>query len=356
MLKQIALSLTLALSLLAVPCLAQDIKISGTPEKLNLVWQARFTAPEDDFSQLPPIEGVNIVSPCWFAITNSAGNISDKARVTYADNLHSKGYKVWALITNSFNPDLTHDLLQNKAGRAHAIEQMLFYADKYKLDGYNLDFENIAGWDRDLLTDFTKEITNALHAKDLTVSMDITIPSGELYWSECYDRLALGKTLDYVMLMTYDQHHPNGHRSGPNASLGWVEKNLVKTLEFIPKDKLLLGLPLYMRSWQHKYNRSYAIGKTLSMAGAEKLLKEKKITHVWQEKDGQYYFTYQGNDNTTYKIWQENKTSLALKADLVNKYALAGIASWRKGFETPDVWPELNMVLSGLNSPIYIGN
>ena len=28
--------------------------------------------------------------------------------------------------------------------------------------------------------------------------------------------------------------------------------------------------------------------------------------------------------------------------DLVKKYKLAGVASWRKGFETKDIWPMIN--------------
>lgn len=32
----------------------------------------------------------------------------------------------------------------------------------------------------------------------------------------------------------------------------------------------------------------------------------------------------------------------ALKSRFSQKYKLAGVASWRKGFETKDIWPMIN--------------
>lgn len=330
-----------------IPVAASTIKISGSPDKINLVWQSNFSKAQDDFSQLPPVEGVNIVSPCWFDIININGFIRNKANMQYAKLLHKKGYKIWALITNSFNPELTHLILQNKEARAYIIEQMLTFAEQYQLEGYNLDFENIKDNDRDLLTDFVKEITVALKKQKLMVSMDVTVPSGEPYWSNCYDRKALGETVDYVMLMAYDEHHPSSKHIGSTASINWVKKGLESTLKNIPAEKLVLGLPLYMRIWQQNKETGKVTGKTLSMPQAEKLISEKNIRPQWLDGQGQYYLEY-SEGKITYKVWQENKYSLQLKAALVSKYGLAGIASWRKGFETPDVWPALEDAMKGL--------
>jgi len=331
----------------STPVVASAIKASGSPDKINLVWQPNFTRAQDDFSQLPPVEGVNIVSPCWFDIINVNGFIRNKANVKYSKSLHKKGYKIWALITNSFNPEVTHLVLENKESRSYVIEQMLAYAKQYQLDGYNLDFENIEDNDRDLLTDFVKEITAALKKENLIVSMDITVPSGEPYWSNCYDRKALGGTLDYVMLMAYDEHHPSSKNSGSTASINWVKNGLDSTLKDIPAEKLVLGLPLYMRIWQQNKETGKVTGKTLSMPQAEKLIMDKNIHPEWLADQGQYYLTY-NEGKMTWEVWQENKYSLQLKTALVGKYGLAGIATWRKGFETPDVWPALDDTMKGL--------
>ena len=146
------------------------------------------------------------------------------------------------------------------------------------------------------------------------------------------------------MLMAYDEHGAASEVSGSVASLPWVEDGIQKTLqEGVPEKKLILGMPLYMRLWQETKGKVKA--KTLSMAQAEKVIQEKGLVPVWLSKEGQYYFEYQEKNNR-YRVWQENRRSLALKASLVNRYNLAGGAYWRSTLETEDVWPALAETLS----------
>ena len=147
-----------------------------------------------------------------------------------------------------------------------------------------------------------------------------------------------------MMLMAYDEHGANSEVSGSVASLPWVEDGIQKTLqEGVPETKLILGMPLYMRLWQETKGKVKA--KTLSMAQADKAIQEKGLVPVWLSKEGQYYFEYQ-EKNTRYRVWQENRRSLTLKASLVNRYNLAGGAYWRSTLETEDVWPALAETLS----------
>ena len=41
-------------------------------------------------------------------------------------------------------------------------------------------------------------------------------------------------------------------------------------------------------------------------------------------------------------IWLEDAQSIAAKTSLATKYDIAGVASWRKGFETPNIWSVIN--------------
>lgn len=345
---------TLLLTLLSL-CLVtahseakKQLPLAETPPslpKLNLVWQAQVEGVGTNLQQLDKVPGVNVVSPCWFDITTARGLIRDKVTDSaYVEDMHKKGYKVWPLITNSFNPALTHLLLNSPEGQENLKENMLLLAAKYKFDGYNLDFENIADADREKLSFFIHELAAALRNNNLTVSMDVTIPSNTPYWSRCYDRKALAKDLDYVILMAYDQHHPTMRRAGSTAALDWVTQGVEKTLKEVPAEKLVLGLPLYARLWESKIGATLATGKTISMLETESLISKEHITPVWNKELGQNYLAYT-KDNKLYQVWQENAASLQEKVKLVSKYNLAGIASWRKGFETPDVWPALDGAL-----------
>ena len=318
--------------------------------QISVLWD--WQAPGEKASRLAEqnkLPGVNVLSPSWFIIANEKGKIKDKkgnASLDYVRQAHERGYQVWALITNDFNPDMTKKLLASPMGRANAVREMKSLAKKYQLDGINIDFENIYPEDKDRLTDFVGEISRALQAEGLAVSMDITIPSSSGMWSRCYDRRALAEQVDYLMLMAYDEHSAASTVSGSVASLGWVEKGITATLaEGVPPRKLLLGMPLYMRIWQEDVKTGKAKGTTLSMSQAEKLLEDRKLSPVWLPNEGQYYFEYT-EGKSRYRVWQENRRSLALKASLVSRYDLAGSAYWRSTLETPDVWESLAQVMA----------
>ena len=307
-------------------------------------WQAAGEK-ESRLVQREKLPGIDVLSPSWFIIENAQGKIKTRhGRVKYVRQAHNKGYQVWALITNNFDPQMTSKLLDNPMARKRVIAQMEQLAKDYELDGFNLDFENINPADKYKLTDFVEEISKALKPQGLIISIDVTIPSNSGYWSKCYDRKAIAEVVDYMMLMAYDEHGASSEVSGSVASLPWVEDGIQKTLqEGVPEKKLILGMPLYMRTWQETKGKVKA--KTLSMAQADKAIQEKGLVPVWLSKEGQYYFEYQ-EKNTRYRVWQENRRSLALKASLVNRYNLAGGAYWRSTLETEDVWLALSETLS----------
>ncbi len=315
--------------------------------RIRLLWQMDFSK-QANLEEPPTAAGVNVISPCWFVITGEKGTIEAygaKADRRYSDAAHAKGYKIWALVSNhGFDPEVTGRFLGNAGSQKAAIQNILKLAETYRLDGINLDFENINLEDRDRLTAFATAAAKAFRRKGLVVSMDVTPPSDSPNWSLCYDRRALAEAMDYLALMAYDEHSAGASEAGPVASLPWVERSLEATLEEVPAEKLLLGMPLYMRLWEEKDGRLQSV-KTLYMGKAEQLLKEKKPARHWQPDLGLHYFEYR-EGGSLYRVWQEDRRSLALKAALVNRYDLAGAAFWRAGHETADVWPVLDAVLS----------
>lgn len=316
--------------------------VKESSEKINLVWQP-IVNDKNDLSQINKLPGVNIVSPSWFTIETESGHIKDNSDFLYGHYVKRKGYKIWPLITNDFDPKKTNKWLHNKQSREYIIEQLIFYARRYPIDGYNFDFENIYDTNRDALSNFVEEAVKALHKEGLTVSMDITVQSNTANWSSCYDRVRLGKMLDYVVLMAYDEHGRLSKTAGSVASIKWVENGVKSLTEQVSSSKIILGVPLYMRLWEVSNDGSVK-ATTLDMQGAEKLIEQKNLKPVWLKEAGQYYFSYNENGKT-YKVWQEDAKSIGLKVDLVEKYNLAGVASWRKGFETADIWKVIDKKL-----------
>lgn len=301
--------------------------------KLSMAWEYAYNT-RINLSGKQKIEGLDIVSPTWFQVVGVDGEIKNSADAEYAKWAHDNGYKVWALFSNGFgDPEKTSGFLRNTDSRENAIRQLLAFAALYKLDGVNVDFENLLDSDRDALTQFVRELAPLVREQGMILSVDVNT-------LRCYDRKALGDAADYTVLMAYDQHWSGGSEAGSVAELEWVDRTVRNFLDSVPKEKLVLGIPFYTRLWKEAPGKDGKTGLTsqaLSMSAAGRIIKENNAAVNWDEPSGQFYSEYV-KDGATYKVWLEDANSVNLRTSLVQKYDLAGAAAWRLNFEVPAVW------------------
>jgi len=144
-----------------------------------------------------------------------------------------------------------------------------------------------------------------------------------------------------------DRHWSSSPESGSVASIGWVEQGIKNTLEEVPAEKVLLGLPYYTRLWEEEEVSGgiQVSSKAYGMSKGETILKEQKVEPVWLDEAGQYYGEFK-EDNKTYKIWLEEEKSIEEKVKLVDKYNLAGVAGWKRGLEKKEIWELLYKYLN----------
>ncbi|WP_058486042.1 glycosyl hydrolase family 18 protein [Defluviitalea phaphyphila] len=321
----------------------EDISPSWKPVegKINLVWDQVFKPEDSEASyKFNEIKGLDVLSPSWFSIENENGDLKNIASKKYVDWAHSKGYQVWAMITNPFtDSDLTHKVLSNTDKRENIIKQLLAFASLYDLDGINIDFESLRTETGEYYVQFIRELTPLLKEQGLVVSVDMYVPSG---WTRHYNRAEVGKVVDYIIVMAYDEHWSTSPESGSVASIGWVEEGIKNTLEEVPKEKVILGLPYYTRLWKEEIidGEIQVSSRAYGMARGENILKENNVEPVWLEDIGQYYGEYKEGD-ITYKIWLEEERSIEEKVKLVDKYDLAGVAGWKRGLEKEEIWDVL---------------
>ncbi len=310
-------------------------------EKISMVWEAVYSH-NPDTSAIGEMEGLDVIAPTWFELKDGMGTMSCMASEDYVAWAHDRGYAVWGTVTSCFtDPQVTSDMLHQESVRLQFIRQLVEYAVQYGLDGINVDFENMIEEDKGLFTQFVRELSVLCHEKGLVVSVCCTALSDSSYWSLCYDRPSLSASADYICVMLYDQHASGSQVAGSVSQLSWTEGSLQSLLRQIPAEKLILGMPFYTRLWEETTDVDGSVSvssSVLYMEDAKALVAEKGLTPAWEEKSGQYYVSYQ-DDGVTYKLWLEDAASIAQRVALVSKYDLAGCAAWRRGFETPDIWP-----------------
>jgi len=319
-------------------------KINGP---IQLTWEAVYTR-NPDHTQIQDMMGVNVVSPTWFSLTENDGTISNLASLEYSKWAQSKGYQVWGLFSNSFNPGLTHEALKDFETRQKIIVQLLHFSQMYQLQGINFDIENVYPADGPLVTQLMREAAPYLHEAGLVVSMDITFHAGENNnWSSFYERDKLASIVDYLIIMAYDEHPGSSPVAGSVSSLPWVESNLQTLLREVPKEKLILGVPLYTRLWKEQIKEdgsTVVSSQSMSMEKVKEWLAEKGIQPMYDEASGQNYAEhYEQEENATYKVWIEDELSLTKRANLAAHYQLAGVASWSRSFGDQTAWTAMKI-------------
>lgn len=361
-------------------------KKQGQEQKMGLVlfWDPLMQGDET----LPPLETAQpVMSPCAFRLTNTGVDLRHDDFAMLAEAYASKGYAMWPLIDNNFDPALTHAVLSDAELQDKIIKELIGYGLLYDFKGYNIDFENINYADKDKLTAFVARLSRACRAYGLKLSMDVTPISNSMNWSRVYDRAALAPHLDYLMIMAYDQFGRTSSVAGPVASYPWVEQAVQNVTAIVPAEKVVLGMPLYMRLWyetteekdlpldinewppiagvkgaaaqgtaaggppsarQNEVENKAAAGKgkpkkpvllvrTLPMSASGLLLEKYADYITWNDELRLYYMDLPLTTGRV-QVWFEDEKSLTEKAKLITKYNLGGASFWRKGFEAPHFW------------------
>jgi len=306
-------------------------------DKVNLSWHQVTTQEANDYlaDSIANISGVNVISPTWFYIQDTAGNIGNIASADYVSLAHERGLKVWGLIDN-FTADVsTTETLSQLASRQNIIQQLVQAALSVGLDGINVDFESLSEDAGPHFLEFLRELSIECHKNNLVVSVDNPVPED---FTSHYDRKEQGLVVDYIIIMGYDEHYV-GSDAGSVASLPWVEQGVQDTVTEVTPERTILAIPFYTRLW--KTTGGAVTSEAIGMDEAQNVLSANAVEPVWDGSVGQNYATFE-QDNSTYQIWLEDAQSIAEKVKLIPKYNLAGVAQWKLGFENGSIWQTIS--------------
>ncbi|MGD1054329.1 MAG: glycosyl hydrolase family 18 protein [Candidatus Dormibacteria bacterium] len=149
--------------------------------------------------------------------------------------------------------------------------------------------------------------------------------------SAAYDDPGLAAVADYLVVMAYDESTEVGD-PGPVAGLDWQAAELDGTMPGVPADKIVLGIPLYARSWSggDVTSGSYPamVAQALSEPGVSYDYDFPAATPVLLSDPG----------GVPTQLWFDDADSLLRKIDAVSTLGLGGVAAWVAGDEDPAFW------------------
>jgi len=278
-------------------------------------------------------KGINTISPTWFSVSGNEGTITSLASERYVERAHNAGIEVWALC-DDFNKEVDmHEILSYTSRREKLANELIASAIKYELDGLNIDFENITASSAKHYVQFLRELSIKCRNNGIVLSVDNYVPAP---YNSFYDLEEQGKVVDYVVVMAYDEHHANSEESGSVSSITFFQEAIKNTVESVPKEKVVIGLPFYARIWIEKEDGTLST-TAYSMGQIKSILEANQAEKAWEEETGQYYAQFQTEEGLN-KVWIEDERSIELKMKAVSDAGAAGMAYWKLGMETSSIW------------------
>lgn len=323
---------------------------------INMAWHVvtNQSANEKVLQTIADTKGLTTISPTWFTIADTDGNINSLASSQYVNYAHQSNIEVWALVRD-FDGGIgsyeeSYEVLSHTSKRENLVNQLIAEALQTGIDGINVDFEKISAECGEHYIQFIRELSVKCRQNGLVLSVDNYVPKT---YNAHYHIEEQGKVADYVIIMGYDEHYSGSYESGSVASLNFVKEGIEAMLNAVPKEKVINAVPFFTRLWKEVPKTEeelaeeagteaaeYSVKVTseaLGMEAAEQAIADAGAQTTVDEATKQNYAQWEA-DGATYKIWLEDETALEEKLKLMKEYKLAGTAAWRLGFEKSSVW------------------
>ena len=143
--------------------------------------------------------------------------------------------------------------------------------------------------------------------------------------------------LDFVILTMYSEKYTY-------LPIAFAPSKVEKTLAQVPAEKVILGVPFFTRVW--KGTGAKPDSSLLNMNATDELLAQYGVQPAWDAATGQNYAEF-AMGTVRARVWIEDAESMAARLGAVRSSKLAGLAAWRLGMETPDIWTVFERYFSG---------
>jgi spore germination protein len=295
---------------------------------------------------IPPWDGNALVS-----VQQNGNAISESNPVWYSWNADATIVKNWNaedaswraamtgsqlvptiqnVVNKSFDGGAVATMLATPVSRethANAIAQL---AILNAFDGIDVDYERVPAASRANFTAFIATLAQKLHAANKKLSVTVyakTSDSANWNGPGAEDYPALGALADSIKIMAYDYSYSTS-APGPIAPLDWLDRVASYAESSIPRDKILIGLPLYGYDWSGTTGRGVTYNQ--AMQGAQN--QGATIAH---DANGEATYSYNGHT-----VYFQDAISYARKVEMLKQKhpAIGGFAHWALGQEDPAVW------------------
>ena len=284
------------------------------------------------FSLRKNISKVNLILPEWFFIDPKADTLLVNIDKRAFDIIKASGVKVMPMLSNSYNAKWNggalHRILNSPAKTKRLINDVIKLLTVNDFAGINVDFEEMQESKNEVLTNFQRDLYNALHNRGFLVTQNVSP------FNDDYNYTELAKYNDYLFLMAYDEHSEST-KPGPVCSQKWIEAAVDKLASKVSPSKIVLNIAAYGYDWNLNNKR-----KDTAVTYQEAIVTAKESDGIIDFDNNTYNLHYKYYDGAD-QLHEVHFTDAATNFNSIRfatEYGLAGTAVWRLGSEDNRLW------------------
>ncbi|MFC4617647.1 glycosyl hydrolase family 18 protein [Camelliibacillus cellulosilyticus] len=241
----------------------------------------------------------------------------------------------------TFSQDLATAILTNNDLQNKILDEAIRIMDEKGYLGLDFDFEYLGAENREPYNDFLRKAQSRLKEKGYFVSAALApkvsaTQTGVLYAGHDYN--AVGGIVDFIFFMTYEW----GWSGGPPMAVSPIQ-SVRRVLAFainqgVPKNKIMMGIPLYGYDWTLPYVPGGPWAKLVSPQQAIQLAAKYNQSIQYDSNSQAPFFQYTDEDGKRHEVWFEDARSIQAKFNLVKELGIRGFFYWVLGEDFPQNW------------------
>jgi spore germination protein YaaH len=298
---------------IAIPLEEENLPVSSYGE----VWAYLLSGREETLQNNFPISDVGYFG----AEVDAYGKLTN---VPNPRNIRRFNGRVHMVVTCN-SRSLAHFVLKPGSDeRRQLVADLLSSAERY--DGLQIDFELIPAQDGEHFRSFLQELRNGIGDKMFTIALPARMRTLQ---DDVFDYAKIVPIVDKILVMAYDEHWSTS-KPGPIASIKWCNSVAKYAMSVIPKNKLIMGIPFYGRTWG-----DYSTNRAFLNSGIERIKEENNITEV-ERLDGIPHFTFEVP--VTITTYYEDNVSVSARMEMYKSMGIQSIGFWCLGQESRTFW------------------
>jgi poly-beta-1,6 N-acetyl-D-glucosamine synthase len=244
---------------------------------------------------------------------------------------------------SDFDPQRVHHLLTTPALQDSIVTQLRNWIDSNHFQGINVDLENLAPGDHDLLIPFLEKLRAEFAPRGLLVTMDLEA-SAPIDWKRA------SSVCDFVILMAYDEHSSSS-TPGPISSIDWYRKLIKKAASEIPREKLVIGLANYAYDWTEGEAEAEPLTYQEALVRVRDYRPDEPVENLVDFDAGALNptFWYVDENAKQHEVWMLDAITMANQWMIAQDYSPRGAAIWVLGSTDPSIFTFLGRKASKPN-------